>query len=927
MATATNSWRRLWLNTQRVGELSPSIWRALGLLIGYVVLQQLTFLLRVPPTNITPLWLPGGLAMAVLLLRPVGEWWVYSLVVWIGWVGCMTVDHMPLGAAIGTGLCVALALVTGAWVIHRLCDERAMGDWRFVMVALTAATPLMVVLAAPLPLLYYVAGWRETVIPLVILLAPTMALILLAVLPTSLWVLSGGRVPAATRRPHWAEVGIVLLITGAAGLASAQWTGASTGYMHLLFYLPLPALLWSALRLGPAPTAVVSLVLCLVTLPALKSIDGPFAVLEPSARVTATQLALLAMIVPTVLVAGVMERERRTTREARDREARLHLTSEAAALGAWDYDAASGRVHWALGMASIFGIAEGEFTNTLDDVIHRIHPDDRKGFAGDIESCLQSGNRYDREIRLVRPTGEVRCVLAIGRAITDGKGRATRMIGIALDLTERRRAEEFTRQILESSPGLVYIYSVPEQRFTYVTPRSSEALGGPVSTNGDGRGRGPELELHPDDARDKLPKVLAELETGTEGAVVETQYRVRSVGGEWRQVVARGMAFRRDREGRLEQVIGTAYDITQHLQTQASLREALEDVQRLKDQLQVDNRVLINELVEANPSGHIVCASDAMRQVLAQVHRVAPTDTAVMLQGETGVGKEVIAREIHRLSRRACRPLVRVNCAALPANLIESELFGHERGAFTGAESRRIGRFEMADGGTLFLDEIGELPIELQAKLLRVLQEGEFERLGSAETRQVDVRIIAATNRSLSEEVRKNLFRADLFFRLNVYPIHIPPLRARRDDIPPLAAAILAQSGKRVGREFSGFAPAALAALVEHEWPGNVRELHNVIARAAVSAPGRVIRLTDLQLVDANGDAGSALTDPSAVISQLAAHDLKLEEFERCFIQAVIDRAGGQVAGAGGAAERLGLRPSTLRSRIAKLGLARKVRS
>jgi len=283
----------------------------------------------------------------------------------------------------------------------------------------------------------------------------------------------------------------------------------------------------------------------------------------------------------------------------------------------------------------------------------------------------------------------------------------------------------------------------------------------------------------------------------------------------------------------------------------------------------------------------------------------------VLILGETGTGKELVARAIHNQSLRKDRPLVKVNCAALSPNLIESDLFGHEKGAFTGAMSRKMGRFEIADGATIFLDEIGELPLDLQAKLLRVVQEGEFERLGSTKTLKVDVRILAATNRNLKDEVEKGRFREDLWYRLNVFPITVPPLRHRGEDIPEMVEHFASLLSKKVGKNITAVSPATLNKLQHYSWPGNVRELANVIERAVINASGSVLQVTD-QFEDLSANAS-------------ATHKT-LEELEKDYILSTLDETGWRIEGPKGAAKRLGLNPSTLRTRMVKLGIQKNLR-
>ena len=314
-----------------------------------------------------------------------------------------------------------------------------------------------------------------------------------------------------------------------------------------------------------------------------------------------------------------------------------------------------------------------------------------------------------------------------------------------------------------------------------------------------------------------------------------------------------------------------------------------------------------------------------LEAVVAQVEQVAPTTTTVLVQGETGAGKELVARAVHELGRRSAGPFVKVNCAALSASLIESELFGHEKGAFTGAQQRRVGRFELADGGTLLLDEVGELPPELQPKLLRVLQEQEFERVGGSRPVRADVRIVAATNRDLAQAVEAGRFRADLFYRLAVFPIRVPPLRERPRDCAMLADAFVGAQRHRLGKALTGLSPGALPRLVAHDWPGNVRELSNVIERAAIVAAGPVIvedDLPPLSRADARlrpRTASSIDTDTDARLERLEP----LETVERAYIVRVLERAGWVIEGKKGAAAILGMAPSTLRSRMALLSIHR----
>ena len=305
----------------------------------------------------------------------------------------------------------------------------------------------------------------------------------------------------------------------------------------------------------------------------------------------------------------------------------------------------------------------------------------------------------------------------------------------------------------------------------------------------------------------------------------------------------------------------------------------------------------------------IIGNSPALESVLEQVEQVAPTDSTVLIQGETGTGKELIARAVHNLSARCGRPFIKLNCAAIPFDLLESELFGHERGAFTGAIAQKVGRFELADKGTLFLDEVGDIPPGLQPKLLRVLQEQQFERLGSTRTHQVDVRLVAATNRNLIDMVKRNEFRSDLYYRLNVFPIPLPPLRERQEDIPALVTHFVEILGRRMGKQIENIPAETMSALTSHEWPGNIRELQNFIERSVILSAGAVLRppLAELKRCPEVQSMGA----------------ITLEEAERDHIRKTLEQTRWVVAGPNGAAARLGIKRSTLYFRMQKLGISR----
>jgi formate hydrogenlyase transcriptional activator len=408
--------------------------------------------------------------------------------------------------------------------------------------------------------------------------------------------------------------------------------------------------------------------------------------------------------------------------------------------------------------------------------------------------------------------------------------------------------------------------------------------------------------LHPDD-RQRVLDLRDQLHNGTLNQLsVEYRFLHPTRGVRWLHHMARVSS--RGAAGNTLKSYGSIRDITERREVEESLRRSYEEIERLNIRLQAETDYLRAEINVVQAHGEITGRSAVIRKVLQKVEQVAPTGSSVLVYGETGTGKELVAQAIHRLSPRRSHVIVKVNCAALPSSLIESELLGREKGAFTGALSRQVGRFEVADGSTIFLDEVGELPLEVQAKLLRVLESGEFERLGSPRTLKVDVRVIAATNRNLEEEVRKGRFREDLYYRLNVFPIRVPPLRERTEDIPQLVWTFLEEFSSRMGKRITQVPRKTMEALRRRPWPGNVRELRNVIEHGAIITTGETLRVAPLD------EATPRTTAP-----------VTLADGEREFILRALERAGGHVKGPKGAAAELGLKPSTLYTRMRKLGI------
>jgi PAS domain S-box-containing protein len=463
-----------------------------------------------------------------------------------------------------------------------------------------------------------------------------------------------------------------------------------------------------------------------------------------------------------------------------------------------------------------------------------------------------------------------------------------------------RQSETRFRNMADNAPVMIWI-SGTDNLTTYVNKQLLDFTGRTMEQELANGWEG----VHPDDYGKSLETYTTSFDSRKR---FEMEYRLRHADGEYRWIFATGTP-RFASDGKFLGYIGSCIDITERKESEVNLTKAHEELSQLKNQLEAENVYLQSELQLNQAFGEIVGQSDAIKHVHFKINQVAATDLTVLIMGETGTGKELVARAIHAASKRKDRPLIKVNCAALSPSLIESELFGHEKGAFTGAGARKLGRFELANGGTIFLDEIGELPLESQVKLLRVIQEGELERVGGTKTVKIDVRIIAATNRHLQQEVEKGTFREDLWYRLNVFPITAPPLRQRKEDIPLLVEHFVKASAKKFGKTLTSLTSGTMQRLQAHSWPGNVRELANVIERSVINSQGNVLRIVDRfeQTLD---------EPPSSVKS--------LEEVEKEHIIRVLEHTGWRVEGTSGAAHLLGLKPSTLRARMAKLGIQRR---
>ncbi|MEI7901945.1 MAG: sigma 54-interacting transcriptional regulator [bacterium] len=424
--------------------------------------------------------------------------------------------------------------------------------------------------------------------------------------------------------------------------------------------------------------------------------------------------------------------------------------------------------------------------------------------------------------------------------------------------------------------------------------------------------------MHPDDVEPYRLCVENSVETGAPFQVV---YRLSDGRGGWRWMKARACSLE-ERDGKHVRFLHDTIDITEQKHVEEALRKTVAELEQLKAQLQKENLFLREEINRDAADVEIIGRSAPLARVLEQVALVAATTSTVLISGETGTGKELVARAIHQGGNRRKQLFVAVNCAAMPATLVESELFGHEKGAFTGAVARRAGRFEQADGGTLFLDEVGELPLETQAKMLRVLQSGEFERVGGGPPLKVSVRIIAASNSDLEQAMRDGRFRRDLYHRLAVFPIHLPPLRERPEDIPLLAAYLVTRKARQLKRRIEQIPDNVLARLTAYDWPGNVRELDNVLERALILSPGTTLTLEAIHLRPVSPGQTPRRPLRHEAAPEAGAGDT-LQACERAHILSVCTSTSWKIKGPGGAAKILGLNPGTLYSRMKKLSVRR----
>jgi len=597
------------------------------------------------------------------------------------------------------------------------------------------------------------------------------------------------------------------------------------------------------------------------------------------------------------VVGAIMDiTERRVTEEAIWRsEAYLAEAQRISHTGSFGCKATSGEMFWSEETFRIFAYDRGT-KPAVEAILNRVHPDDKAMVQGQIESATSQGKDCSLEYRLLLPDHSVKHVHVVAHAVKDKAGNLE-FIGAVTDITERkaaderiRRQEAELRQMLDFAPQLIAVFG-PNCERLYINRVALVYLGLSLEEWRQTPDRG--VFVHPDDRardRDYFDRALST------GSSYELEMRLRKFDGSYRWFLARSNPVLDDK-GQVLRWYVVCTDI--------------EDRKRTEEKLQQENVALREEIDKASMFEEIVGTSPALQGVLSRISKVAPSDSTVLITGETGTGKELVARAIHRRSHRASRAFVSVNCAAIPRDLIASELFGHEKGAFTGAMQRRIGRFEMAEAGTIFLDEVGDLPAETQIALLRVLQEHEFERVGGTRRIRADVRVIAATNRDLQGAIRAgSSFRSDFFYRLHVFPIEMPSLRERREDIPLLVEYFIDRYARKAGKHFKNVEKRTLRVLQSYPWPGNIRELQNVIERSVILCESDIFSIDEGWL---------PLSLPATESKRHIELPRRLDAQEKKMIEEALKASRGRVFGPTGAATNLGIPRSTLESKIRSL--------
>ena len=541
-----------------------------------------------------------------------------------------------------------------------------------------------------------------------------------------------------------------------------------------------------------------------------------------------------------------------------------------------------------------------------------VTPDTLQRIKEEFRPALRrTGKLENKPVSFVTSSGEVVDCVVDAIIEYDPEGRFLQTIAMYSEVTDQARASFKYRDLYRSTPAILHTLDAEGQIQT-VTDHWLQKLG---YTREEVLGR-PVTDFYSEADRKKFSGVKLQ-DAINRGEFNNVDRQMVTKDGQVLDIVMSAISHR-DTSGNVDRMLVASKDVTERKRAERQLRQTLAENARLREELELERDYLREEVNVAMNLGRIAGTSPALREMLQRVEAVADTPVNVLLMGESGVGKELVAHAIHGRSPRAEGPLVKVNCASIPKELFESEFFGHVKGAFTGAHRDRVGRFQLADGGTIFLDEVGELPMELQGKLLRVLQESEFERVGDDVTRSVDVRVIAATNRNLEREIVDGKFREDLFYRLSVFPVEVPPLRDRGDDVIQLAQDFLEETCKDFGREPMTLTRGQANKLRRYDWPGNVRELKNVIERAVILSPGNVLRLEASMPAEESVSPLPVVESPADVTFMT---EKEMREFQKSNLIAALKQADWRVSGPDGAAELLGIKPTTLADRIRTLGI------
>ncbi|WP_421762690.1 sigma 54-interacting transcriptional regulator [Ekhidna sp.] len=583
-------------------------------------------------------------------------------------------------------------------------------------------------------------------------------------------------------------------------------------------------------------------------------------------------------------------------REAENRVKELEEAFHQTKTGIWEYNIDTEEIVWSKEVYEIYGLAQGLTPPRLEEIIRYSSPEEQSKVELIIMSAIAEGIPYSIFCEIEDNNGKHRYVRATGVATKNNLGQVIRLSGTICDLSEHNENQQnlkFSDFTIESISDGIYWFD-DDLRFVRVNQAAADLLDYKREELIGKKG----IDINPRFSMKKSISLWKE--TKEKGSLSFITNHRRKDGSEIPVEITNNIINWKGKEFKCSVV----RDITERKNNEKILQSALDEIKILKSKLEKENKYLRDEINIEYNFDEIVAENKNCKNLLKKIEQVSRTSSTVLILGETGTGKELFARAIHNLSDRNSNTLIKVNCAALPIQLAESELFGHEKGSFTGAVGRKIGKFEVADKSSIFLDEVGELPMEVQAKLLRVLQEGEFERVGGNETIKVDVRIIAATNKNLEEAIKQKEFREDLFYRLNVFPIYPSPLRNRKSDIPALVAHFLKKFENRMGKKIFSIPNTTMEKLLKYDWPGNIRELENIIERAMITSEEDLI-----------------VEDPLIPKSTRNFENSKLEDTEKQTIIDVLIETQGKVSGPSGAAEKLGVNPKTLESKIRKFNI------